>query len=243
METHEITSKDIMDALEQHYPAPEWELCWEVANGTGVYKRRALDALAINTYPSQGFATHGIEIKTSKSDLKRELKNGAKSDIVAQYCTYFFLAVPKGIIDETITLPPTWGVLELRGNKLYQTKKPHVNEARELDHGFLAAMLRGRDRYWTIKLRYDREAYRREVIEGYKLTSSNAALRTQQRLDGLEAKLKEIKDTTGISLTEWSPTEEICKNLIAASTLRDIRHKIERAGVCAAELSRYAKEV
>ncbi len=115
-----VAAQDIRDALELRYQPPEWYLGFEVGDSTGTDNTRHADAVAINAYPSKGFQTIGFEIKVSKSDLKSELENGAKSDAIAKYCDNWFLVTPKGLTKD-FTLPPTWGVMEYHDGKLRQT--------------------------------------------------------------------------------------------------------------------------
>ena len=71
--------------LRRLYPANRYALLEEVANGTGFAGRYA-DAVALCLWPSDYHRLHGFEIKASRSDWLRELKNPRKSEAVAKYC-------------------------------------------------------------------------------------------------------------------------------------------------------------
>lgn len=80
-----MTSSDICAALRERYTQPEWSLFFEVGNGTGGNCRRHADALAMNMYPSRGLSIIGFEIKVSRGDLSRELKNPDKAEAIKIY--------------------------------------------------------------------------------------------------------------------------------------------------------------
>ena len=69
----------------------------EVPNATGGLSKRRADAVAMNLFPSKNYEIRGFEIKISKSDLKRDLDNGSKSNEVAKYCDYWFLVTPRDL--------------------------------------------------------------------------------------------------------------------------------------------------
>jgi hypothetical protein len=216
-----VTSDDIRKALSETYTSPEWYLGFEVGNSTGANCRRHADAVAINAYPSKGFEIRGFEIKVSKQDLKSELENGIKSDEIARFCDYWFLAVPKGLTDG-FTLPPTWGVIEYMDGKLRQKVRAEKLDKTQPTIGFLCAMLRGRER--TVinaasKVTADRERQiRRDALYGVK----NA----EKELHNLREKLTEINAATGISLDTWEPTRQIIDRLNAAKSLDIIARNI-----------------
>jgi hypothetical protein len=223
-----ITAADIYNALVERYPTPEWELCYEVGESTGGSKRR-LDAIAMNTYPSTGFMIHGIEVKVGKSDLQNELKDCSKSNELARFCTYFYLALPKGILDESITLPPTWGVYELHGDKLRQVKRPTANEDRDFTHGFMAAMLRGRDRLIGREVGEAKREHRDKIIEEYKETHKSSQKYWKEEHEKLEAKLEEVKDATGIDICRWTPTEDIVCDLQTVSNIKQLLWQVQKS--------------
>jgi hypothetical protein len=217
-----ITADMIRKALEAAYQPPEWYMGFEVGNSTAANIRRHADAVAINAYPSQGYAIRGFEIKVSKQDLAEELKQGGKSDSVAQYCDYWFLVTPKGLTDG-FTLPPTWGVLEYDKGKLRQKHKATKIENVAPTRGFLCAMLRGRERTLVAQAKNvsaeREEQIRREAVYGMQ----NAT----RELAELRAKLKEIHDATGILLTDWTPTQDIIQKLNAAKNIKIIAHGLQ----------------
>jgi hypothetical protein len=98
--------------LQKRFTAPEWALLEEVAPATGGGTRYA-DAIAVNLWNSRGHAIHGFEIKVSRSDWLRELKQPEKAEPIYRYCDYWWILAPRGIINPG-ELPSNWGHYELR---------------------------------------------------------------------------------------------------------------------------------
>ena len=143
-----ITAADIRAALRRRYSQPEASIAFEVAKSTGSGANRHLDAVAMELWPSRGFALHGIEIKVSKSDWKREKENPATAEEIARFCDYFWVAAPKGMIPVD-DVPLAWGLLEYDPDKgeLKQAKPAKANEhVQPIGKPFLAAMLRASSR-------------------------------------------------------------------------------------------------
>jgi hypothetical protein len=115
----------------------------QVRNGTGFSKSpRTADMLAVSTWPSRGLHAEGIEIKVSRGDLQRELKQPEKADDIAKHCKYWWLAVPQDL-DAGALIPPAWGVIsvdaKLKGKIIKQaTRRKTV----PMDEGFVCAVLR-----------------------------------------------------------------------------------------------------
>jgi hypothetical protein len=212
-----ITADDIRKALESKYAAPEWYLGFEVGNSTGANCRRHADAVAINAYPSKGHEIRGFEIKVSKSDLQTELENGIKSDEIARYCDYWFLATPKGLT-KGFALPPTWGVVEYNDGRLLQVINPQKLERAQPPVGFIAAMLRGRERLVANQSQKINAEERRRIEEQVLWRVKNS----EKELEKLREKLAEIKQKTGIELDDWEPTRTIVARLKAAEALEVI---------------------
>lgn len=135
-------SSDINAALRALYAAPTWATAFEVAEATGAYARRRADMVAVNCYPSQGMEIHGCEVKVSRSDWLREIKNPDKVEQGAyRFCDRWWVATLPGVV-KAEELPPTWGLYELHGPRLkVQVKAPKLTP-QPVDVGFLASLLR-----------------------------------------------------------------------------------------------------
>lgn len=107
-----LQADQISAAVRKLYAKNGYVVLSQVRNGTG-YARpdRTADMLVVSTWPSRGLHAEGIEIKSSRSDLMRELSKPEKADEIARYCQHWWLAVPEGLITADMIVPETWGVI------------------------------------------------------------------------------------------------------------------------------------
>lgn len=122
---------------------PRYVLARHVRSGAGFYARRTIDLVVMDTWPSSGLPLHGHEIKCSRSDWLRELKDPAKAEEFRPYMTYWWLVVPDAKIVRPGELPDGWGLLVRRGPSVAARVPARKNESqRALGRGRLAALLR-----------------------------------------------------------------------------------------------------
>lgn len=185
-------------ALRNRFKAPEYAVLPGVRNATGYGQSREIDALMMGLWPSRGLHLHGVEIKVSRSDWLRELRNPNKQEAIFKYCDRFWLAVGDASIVKPDELPDTWGLLVPHGKALKIRKKAPDLEGGDLSRPFLAAILRRVD---EVKMdpALEREI-RKELQEHYqeKLTESHEylsrALDAEGKVKVLEAKLEACID-------------------------------------------------
>ena len=135
-----MTAPDVRAALKAYYCQPEYGIVFEVARSTGHAARRHLDALAMDLWPSRGLAIHGIEIKVSRSDFRNEIKQPEKAEEIAEFCDYFWIAAPAGIVPIE-EMPKAWGLYEVsEAGRITIKKQPEKTEAKPVTRAFMAAI-------------------------------------------------------------------------------------------------------
>lgn len=143
-ETKKITAKDILSLLRQKYlDSREWVVASEVQRTTGWSDRR-YDFVALNCFASNNYKVEVVEIKVSKSDLRRELEEPEKHNVMFDDIDYYSLAAPAKIIDMSI-IPPKWGVYAVVDGKLVTKRKPlalHDEPRTTLPRAFAASFMR-----------------------------------------------------------------------------------------------------
>lgn len=137
-----ITANDIKAAMLKRFGAPEWAILWEVANATGMNAGRRADAVMMSLWPSRGLELHGVEIKVSRSDWKREAADPTKAESVAKYCDRWWVHTAPGVVDDLSDVPPLWGLREWNGRCWNTVKEAGLSESEPMDRAFLAALLR-----------------------------------------------------------------------------------------------------
>ncbi len=141
-----VTTIEIKTALRARYPSPEWALLFEVGDATGARHTRFADALAMSLWPSRGLTLHGMEIKISRSDWKRERAKPEKAETIAAYCDYWTLVTAKGVVADIDEIPPSWGWLEYHDGKFARRKDDVRTDASPVNRAFLGALLRRADK-------------------------------------------------------------------------------------------------
>jgi hypothetical protein len=132
---------DLLRALEKRHPFPAWVLATEVEIGLG--ERRRVDVLAVS-----GIEVIAYELKVSRSDFERELKDPRKRARAMELASSFYFCAPVGLIN-IIELPPRTGLMEVHA--LGGSHVEHNAERKEPerpDWPLVAAILRAAATRW-----------------------------------------------------------------------------------------------
>jgi cytochrome c556 len=209
------SANEMVHALRARYPKNAYVMLGEVGNATGVNTRRWIDVLVMGIWPSRGLEIIGIEIKVSRSDWLRELRDPAKADALHGYCDTWILAAGDASIVQTGELPKGWGLLvpDVKGVlKLAQSPLPSRNP--KIDRGFIAAVLRRFAEQATpealleeARLKSREEGYQ----EGAKLVRESAryeAERYLQQLNELRQKVHAFEQSSQVKIEHaWNAGE------------------------------------
>lgn len=138
-----MKTKDLMLYLRRRYTGQEWAFFENVPNATGSLQTRTADAVAMALWPSLDHAIHGFELKVSRGDWLRELKQPNKATEVQRYCDHWWLvAGDDSVSPHSHDLPSTWGHLVMRhGNLVIARQAPLLTPA-PISRGFFAALAR-----------------------------------------------------------------------------------------------------
>lgn len=144
-----MKTADLMALLQRRDFGPgDWGWLTNVPNSTGHAARRSCDALAMNLWPSTGLALHGFELKVSRSDWTRELRQPDKATELQRFCDHWWLvAGDDSVCPEARDLPETWGLLVARSSDTAAPQLVVVRPAPKLipeplDRGFVAGLVR-----------------------------------------------------------------------------------------------------
>lgn len=203
-----MNTSQINAALRGRYCSPEWAIMFEVGNATGARQRRWADAVAMNLYPSRGLEIHGFEVKISRSDWTRELKNPDKSAPVQEYCDRWWIVAPPGVVKEG-ELPPTWGLIEAKNGKLMQVVAAPKLDAKPVSKSFVAAMLRRASELDEGEVRAAVAAEVEKQREGDKKYIEQQIDFRTRRAKELEEAVAKIEEVSGIKIARWGDNEEL----------------------------------
>ncbi|MFC8182436.1 hypothetical protein ACFULT_26490 [Rhodococcus sp. NPDC057297] len=117
------TEREMLDLVHKRYAhafngtSPRYVVA-EHVQFNPTWSTRCLDAVVADMWPSNGFAMHGIEIKCSRSDLKRELDHPEKAETFSEHLDFFWLAVSDEKVLSNLMPPANWGILTVRSGRL-----------------------------------------------------------------------------------------------------------------------------
>ncbi|WP_213761751.1 hypothetical protein [Caballeronia sp. dw_19] len=213
MKTHDVSA-----ALRARFSGPEWALFFEVGDATGGRHNRWADAVAINLYPSRGLEINGFEIKVSRGDWLRELKNPEKSAPVQRYCDRWWIVCPPAVIAPG-ELPPTWGHYEIQpGGKIRQVIAAPKLTSQPVTRDFVAAMLRRASEVDAGLVGAAVDVEIKRIRDGdEKRIAREIESRTSHTTE-LKARIDEVERVSGIQITSWCNSEEIGKAVKAVMT-------------------------
>lgn len=233
-------------ALRERFAAPEWALFFEVRNGTGFDRAaRSADAIAMSLWPSRGLEFYGFEVKRSRADWLRELKDPAKAEAIAAYCDRWWIVVDDRAIVKDGELPATWGLLALHGKALRCEREATLLTPKPFDRLFVAALLRSAQKASPgdalVKAAVDAARVEMQKMHSAALEEWRDRLRdTQSRHEKL---LADFEEASGVDLRErWADPKKIgaaVRVVLEGQTrvaeirreLSDLAEKAERIGL------------
>lgn len=205
-----------MVALRTKFAGLEYALLTEVANATGGRATRSADALVMNLWPSRGLTLAGFEVKASRSDWMRELKDPSKAEAICKFCDFWWVVAAKDDIVKKEEVPLPWGLLVLRGEKLFTVKEAAKLEAQPVSRGFLAALLRRATEQLVPKNDLD-QISRQRYDAGFQAGRATQDNRPQIELDRLKNVIKQFETASGVRIDNWQAIKigEMVKHVMA----------------------------
>lgn len=196
----------IYELLRARHAPPEWAFMEEVAPATGGGTRYA-DAVAVNLWSSRGHEVVGYEVKVSRSDWLRELKQPEKAEPVMRYCDRWFVVTEKDCIKPG-ELPVNWGHMERRGSRLVQVAPAPRLEPKALTREFFASLMRrGHEQIEKIASNTfaSRLAARLAEIDADAERRIEHRTREQRReVEETRAQIEKLEAATGLKISRWA---------------------------------------
>lgn len=166
----------------------------EVGNQTG-FQRRRLDMVVVDVYESNGYSIEGIEIKVSKSDLRKELQDSSKHNIFFDDLDYYSLAAPSDVIDKDL-IPKHWGIYAAKQKDdgswyLRTVRKPlslHDKRNETIGKGFFACLARAISCQSPTAARIEQAEMKgyKDGVEAEKRNSDYRVRRAKEQLERLD---------------------------------------------------------
>jgi len=232
-----MKSDDIYKILFKRYKGTEHAYMEEVSDAAGFGRSRSADAVVMNLWPSRGLHLTGFEVKASRTDWLKELKNPAKAENIIKYCDYWWLLAGDDsvVLQPGIEIPTTWGYMVIRKNRLVVVKEAPKLEPAVLSRSFLAAMLKR-----VTGGMVPRSSIQNEIDNAIELGCQNKRRQHDYEVERLTKKVSELQkiitdfetaSELSLSKSEWSSeNKNLGKlvNIIRKSNPEEMRKELER---------------
>lgn len=203
------TEATLTKAIHRTWPysdmRPRYVVAVQVNNGAGYAYGRTLDAIVFDTWPSGGLTLHGLEIKVTKGDLRRELQNTKKYADFSQHLDYFSIVAPRGVVDLKL-LPPKWGLFQPTDDgKLRARRKPlsiHADDRTTLSRSMSAAFVRA-----LVSRSLSSEATAAAYTRGEESAKQRGEWEVEditKKLESLKQSISEFETASGVKITSWN---------------------------------------
>lgn len=140
-------TQNLLNKLRTKYPYPENAFISEFRGGTGWGRENRADAITMNLWPSKGLELIGFEVKTSRQDWLRELRNIKKCEPIKKFCDRWYIVYDEQDIIQTWKdeIPEDWGLMypdyNTYGKFIIKKEAPQLNP-QPIDRLFLASLMR-----------------------------------------------------------------------------------------------------
>jgi len=204
----EITA-DLRRRLRERYgETRRYAVLEEVADATGYAASRSCDLVAFNLWPSDGLEWQGHEIKASRSDWLREIKDPDKADAFAVYCDRWWIVAGDRSMVKKEELREGWGLLVPGGDGLRVVIGAAKREPKEPPRRLVSAILRrsqeaspGEQERRTMKQQMDNAIAKAKMGQQQ---AERAAERAKSDLDDLRRGVAAFQAASGLEITGYS---------------------------------------
>jgi hypothetical protein len=178
-----------------------------VRSATGFDADRECDAMFFDFWPSRGLKIIGFELKASRSDWLRELKDPEKSERFSHFCHSWYLVAAPGVA-EPDELPVGWGLLVPNAReKLHAVRMAREATPSPMPIQFFMSILRTAcTSSWAPKIEDLKAALQRDA----EVRASSNLLAIRERLAKLEESVREFEEASGVKIGEgWDSPQRI----------------------------------
>lgn len=138
-----MKSDELLKLLNNDWMPPERAFIPEFRGGTGCAIEQRADAIAMNLWPSKGLELVGFEIKVSRSDWLREMKQPDKAYFMKRFCDRWYLVVSNlKIVKYADELPSGWGLMYAENGEIKTMIEAPKLLPEPVDKYFIASLMR-----------------------------------------------------------------------------------------------------
>lgn len=220
-----MSGVNLMELIRKRHDGPAWIVVDEVGNGTGSNVKRHADAVALGIWPSHGYEIHGYELKASRGDVQKELRDPSKADAVGKFCDYWWLAITDEAIIDGLTIPPTWGILAPKNRVLRAIRKaPKRADVTPVTRAFVAALTRRVVSGWVPRAKHeeDKQVAAAEALATLKQDREWKNENAVRELAELKDRVATFEEETGVKIGQRWDGGNIARAVSAVLRAREL---------------------
>lgn len=181
---------------------------FDVPNVVGLRQERRCDGVAIGMWESTGRLIQGFEVKVSRSDWLREVKDVTKADHFIEQCERWWLVTGDISVAKPEEIPEAWGWMNAtktglriqRPARQLREKEPHIKR------GWAFALIRRAAERGDInapEVQAILRKHREENDRSAKEKIEREIARSAPKLFELQKKVDEFEKASGMKLDDW----------------------------------------
>lgn len=186
----------------------EYVLLFDVPNVVGVRQERRCDAIAIGMWQSTGRLIHGFEVKVSRSDWLREVKDVSKADHFIEQCDRWWLVTGDISVAKPEEIPEAWGWMTATktGLRIQRPAKPLPQDETRIKRGWAFALIRRaaeRGDANSPEFQAQLAKHREQESRRAKDTLDREIARIVPQYEVLQKKVDKFEQDSGMKLDDW----------------------------------------
>lgn len=186
----------------------EYVLLFDVPNVVGVRQERRCDAVAIGMWGSTNRLIHGFEIKVSRSDWLREVKDVSKADPFIEQCDRWWLVTGDASIAKSEEIPEAWGWMTATrtGLRIQRPAKPLPQDEERIRRLWAFALIRRAAERGDVSSSEFQAALQKHRVELDRRAESElkrAIEGAAPAFERLKEKVQAFEDASGMKLEDW----------------------------------------
>jgi len=138
------TEAGVVALLYKRYPPPEWVVVPNLRTTVGysIGRESYLDAFAMRCWPGKGLTRLAFEIKVSRSDWLKELRDESKRENGLRLAHQFWFVTPGNVVKKTGEVPEGCGWLQATAGGLRCRVAAKHRDVDPIPEDFVASLLR-----------------------------------------------------------------------------------------------------
>jgi hypothetical protein len=202
-----LSTEQLEAMLRAKYPRDRYALFFDVPDAVSLDARRRIDAVAVGIWKSVGREIEAFELKVSRSDWLREVKQVNKADPFVALCDRFWLVTGDPSVAKPDEVPACWGWMTgtKHGLRVQRPAQKLPRDRENLPWGFTLGLLRKLqdDLVSSPDVRTMLEESHRDLREKHQRELERAADRASNELKTMRETVARFEESSGIKLSDW----------------------------------------